>query len=134
MKTLRDHAWLWQYVLPAAILVLSSFLTVVIGTQVFGAEEPDFFWILAIMPLASFLIGVYFLPERASIIPLAYVAFALLVASFTRGIGDAVGMVPAMLLVFAAPIWLLILLGKKLRPWLEETFASRHDKPGMPAG
>jgi hypothetical protein len=134
MKTLREHTWLWQYVAPTVILVLSSFLTFVIGTQVFGLDDPDIFWILVVMPFAAFLIGVFFLPERSLVIPLAYVATALLVAMFTRGIGDALAMVPAMLLVFGVPIWLLILLGKKLRPWLENTFVSRHDKPGMPAG
>jgi hypothetical protein len=135
MERVPWRKWLWQYVLPIVILQLSFGLTFLIGL---GGGEPDVFWAVFIMPILALLMGVIFRPEWTLAVSVGFVFVLWVPIFFLPGATDpAVGVVGAFFVLLALvglPMWLLVWLGKRIRPWLEGTFFSRHDKPGMPAG
>jgi hypothetical protein len=135
MRSVDWRRWLWQYVLPIVILQLSFGLTMLLGL---GGDEFDVFWFVFVMPVAAFLVGVFFRPDLTLVIPIGVVFGLWFLAMFTPGatepiVGD-LGAFFLLLGLVGLPILFLVWLGKRLRPWLEGKLMSRRDQPNLPAG
>lgn len=134
MKKLEQHKWLWQYVLPIAILVLAVTLTLLTGALLFGARDLDIFAALVIMPITAAIVGIIFRPERVLVVAAAAVVLWEIPIFLSRGMdGVVVTIIPVILLV-GLPIALLLWAGKAARPWIDNKLASRYNLNQPPAG
>lgn len=135
MKAVNWQSWMWQYLLPIAILVLSVPLTYLIADGVLGHEDPDIFWVLVIAPIIAFLIGFVVRPKITWVIPIVAVVMFEVAVAAGRGIDAAAETSFAVVALLGLPMWFLIWAGQRARPWFEERVASRrHDELNPPAG
>jgi hypothetical protein len=134
MKMMNWRDWIKPYALPLLILAISVPLTLLIGIYVFGADDPDFVWVLGVGPVLAFLIGTIARPAHVWVVPLGVAILWLVGAAFGRGVDVVPEMVLPVLLIIGLPLTVLIWLGKTFGGWLDTRHAASppHNSPGAP--
>lgn len=125
MNTANWRLWLWQYGLPLALLVAAFPLTWLIGTRLFGADDPDFFWVLVVVPITAFLTGLLLRPARVWVMPAIVVALLMTIIAIDRGIAEAMTNGIYQVLLIGLPMTFLIRLGKLVRS--RSAWEKRHE-------
>jgi predicted CDP-diglyceride synthetase/phosphatidate cytidylyltransferase len=126
MKDFREHPWLWQYVVPIAILALSLWLM----TNVIGTHESAISWIFWVAPILAFIIGFVFRPAWTVVSGIAALLVLEIPMVITRGtaeISELVAEFPWAMILIVLPAWFLTWAGKIVR-------AGYGEQPHSPAG
>lgn len=115
MTTILRRTWFRHYLLPIVILTASWPLTIIIGSQVFGMDDPDILWVLVLGPLMAILIGALARPPVSLVAPMSAVILILAFVLVSQGSGRASELALPIAGIVGVPLTILIWLGKQAR-------------------